>query len=477
MMLCTLALVACCADASGTPLRSSLAGMPIPSVGPLGSHPWRNDSLNIALVAAWNEYLALTPLSREYSGAISDAPPVSLDWDVGADMPIGWKNGVACRFGDQVVLTGGVYESSAVWLAKYDILPGFNLSTSPSTAPALLYDIKRKTWTPIKSPPFVPGRTQGACSDTPGAEAMFVVSGGYDKIPCDDTVKNDTACQRVCCHPGCGNQMGCTVKVTCHTQPGCRPIGGNVTRLTRSAAGEWNWAILPPLPAGAARDGGVAGLVDDEWLVVTGGSNAEEGTETATSHLNVGGLDPPDVSTAVPGYRLQLKREGGVLTAVGGWVKMAPHPSDYQTTHGVTLLVGGVLGRSWYQFGGQSVDANRTAAFNAITHVCDGVVGCSVFPHTDSDGGLFLSRDAYRYDVDTDTWTKIAMLPQAVVGGGQQAVAIDDRHLLLMGSSQQDSFRVGKSLWEHKATRAKYCESGVCCISLGHYLFVHICIR
>jgi hypothetical protein len=158
---------------------------------------------------------------------------------------------------------------------------------------------------------------------------------------------------------------------------------------------------------------------------------------------------------------------------------MAPHPLDYQTTHAVTLLVGGGLGRSWYQFGGQSVDTNRTAAYNAITHVCDGVPGCSgsAFPHTISDGGLFLSRDAYRYDVDADAWTKIAMLPQAVVGGGQQAVAIDDRHLLLMGSSQQDSFRVGKSLWEHKATRAKYCESGVCCISLGHYLFVHICIR
>ena len=91
-----------------------------------------------------------------------------------------------------------------------------------------------------------------------------------------------------------------------------------------------------------------------------------------------------------------------------------------------------------------------------ITHVCDNTPNCAQFPHYNSDGGLFAPRDAYRYDVDTDSWTAIASLPQPLQGGGQQAVAIDDRYLLLMGTSHRDSFRVGHSLWERSATRAKY---------------------
>ena len=59
------------------------------SVGPIGAHEWRNDSANIRLVKAWNDLLALSPLSREFPGAVSDTPPVALDWTVGADMPIG----------------------------------------------------------------------------------------------------------------------------------------------------------------------------------------------------------------------------------------------------------------------------------------------------------------------------------------------------------------------------------------------------
>ena len=202
-------------------------------------------------------------------------------------MPIGWKNGVACRFGDQIVVAGGLFQSSSVWLARYDSLPGFNISTFPNTAPALLYDIKLNAWSHILSPPFVPGRTQGACSTTPGAEAMFVISGGHDSIPCDYTLKNDTACEKVCCHYPCGNDPECTVKVTCHSQPGCRPIGGNVTRLTRSRTGKWNWSTLPPLPTTGPRFVGVAGLVDNEWLVLTGGSDVDPGAGwSGNEHAN-----------------------------------------------------------------------------------------------------------------------------------------------------------------------------------------------
>jgi hypothetical protein len=347
------------------------------SVGPLGVHEWRNDSANIRLVKAWNDLLALSPLSREFAGAVNDDPPVALDWAVGADMPIGWKNGVACRFGNQIVLAGGLFQSSSVWLKKYDSLPGFNLSTFPNTAPALLYNIDLNTWSHIPSPPFVPGRTQGACSTVPGAEAMFVVSGGHDSIPCDYTLKNDKACEKVCCHYPCGNNPGCTAKVSCHSQPGCRPIGGNVTRLTRDATtGEWRWSTLPSLPTYGPRFVGVAGLVDNEWLVLTGGSNMDPGAGwSGNEHAN---------GSLAPGYRLQLKLLGSppVLTPVGKWKVMAPQPLDKNAVHGMTIPVGGALGRSWYTFGGQATDLNRTMAYNEVASVCVGTPGCSDFPHT-----------------------------------------------------------------------------------------------
>ena len=69
---------------------------------------------------------------------------------------------------------------------------------------------------------------------------------------------------------------------------------------------------------------------------------------------------------------------------------------------------------------------------------------------------MYMPRLAYRYDVDTDRWTTIASLPQAMQGGGQQAVALDERYLLLMGTSHDDSFRIGKSLWHQQQERAKY---------------------
>ncbi len=66
---------------------------------------------------------------------------------------------------------------------------------------------------------------------------------------------------------------------------------------------------------------------------------------------------------------------------------------------------------------------------------------------TTTDQGLHMPRNAYRYSVDTDTWSPIASLPRPLQGGGQHAVALDDRHLLLMGSSHRESFRVGHSAY------------------------------
>ena len=71
-----------------------------------------------------------------------------------------------------------------------------------------------------------------------------------------------------------------------------------------------------------------------------------------------------------------------MLTPVGNWSTMAPQPLDQNAIHGMTLPVGGALGRSWYTFGGQAADLNRSAAYNEVANVCTGTPGCSDFPHT-----------------------------------------------------------------------------------------------
>ena len=53
------------------------------------AHPWRDDAETLRMVSAFNDYLNHKPLSEDYAGAVSDAPPVALRWSVGRDMPRG----------------------------------------------------------------------------------------------------------------------------------------------------------------------------------------------------------------------------------------------------------------------------------------------------------------------------------------------------------------------------------------------------
>ena len=55
---------------------------------------WRNDSANIALVKAWQQFQP--PFSSRYDN-VKDTPPFRVDWTVGDDIPIPWKNGYVGR--------------------------------------------------------------------------------------------------------------------------------------------------------------------------------------------------------------------------------------------------------------------------------------------------------------------------------------------------------------------------------------------
>ena len=389
---------------------------------------WRNDVANLRLVKAWDDYLAQTPLTRERSGPVSDFPPVSLNWSVGrTDIPVGLKNGVACRFGDQIVIAGGLaYNTSA---------PN---GTNRAWPWALVYNTELGTWTPLEpAPPFTAGRTQGACS----AEAMYIVSGASGWANSDVGVPKSAA---------------------------PNPIYANVLRLTRAQAGSWQWTPLPPLPI---SDGGlalgVAGVVDEEWLVVVGGQLITKAGEK--------------LDKSAPGFRLRLRSDGELLSpaAMGNWSLIAPHPLARTTAAAVRIPIGGALGRSFFYFGGMATDVNRTKAYAEFNRrqICEGfMTECPLLlgpwaGHSD-DHGLFMPRDAFRYDVDSDTWHTIADLPHPMHGGAQHAVAIDDRHLLLMGTSHDMSFRVGRSgfpavteVWTHSSPdkTAKYYNDDIVC--------------
>lgn len=52
-------------------------------------------------------------------------------------------------------------------------------------------------------------------------------------------------------------------------------------------------------------------------------------------------------------------------------------------------------------------------------------------------------RDAYRYDPLTDTWRQLRRTPFPVIAG--TALAVDSQQILLMGTSDYPTYRVGKS--------------------------------
>ena len=81
------------------------------------------------------------------------------------------------------------------------------------------------------------------------------------------------------------------------------------------------------------------------------------------------------------------------------------------TAAAVRIPIGGALGRSFFYFGGMATDVNRTKAYAEFNRrqICEGFMAeCPLLlgpwaGHSD-DHGLFMPRDAFRYDVDSDTW-------------------------------------------------------------------------
>ena len=77
---------------------------------------WRNDTANLALTAALNEYISNVPFTLTQDGSVTDSRPLHLEWDIVGDMPNAFKDGVACWMAPdssfpegEVVIAGGLW--------------------------------------------------------------------------------------------------------------------------------------------------------------------------------------------------------------------------------------------------------------------------------------------------------------------------------------------------------------------------------
>ena len=191
---------------------------------------------------------------------------------------------------------------------------------------------------------------------------------------------------------------------------GGRSSGTAVQKLSRDAQGNWKWERLPDLPAEGDSKGrwlGTADIVPGKWLFVLGG-------------IPKGRFDPAK-QEPLPALRLRLDKPGAT------WEPMAPYPAGKRR-----LIISAVIKGKLYCFGGSYSDPvmRPIQVEMAKTYKID-------VPFN----GETNYRDAYCYDPETDKWQAIRRLPFPMLAGW--GVPLQDRYILLMGSADVRSYRVG----------------------------------
>ncbi|MFN0167771.1 MAG: Kelch repeat-containing protein [Bryobacteraceae bacterium] len=194
---------------------------------------------------------------------------------------------------------------------------------------------------------------------------------------------------------------------------GGRSAGRRVAALSRDGGGAWKWEDLPMLPEkeGKGRWLAVAGIVPGKWLMLVSGHP----TGTPSEKRDV---------DALPGWRLRLDQAGAQ------WQPMAPYPGGPRALH-ASAVVRGKL----YVFGGSHPDPVMRSIFVDL-------VKAYKFFETPY-GGVPQYRDAYRYDPDADRWERLRNLPFGMSGGA--GVVLRDRYILIMGTTETRTHRVGKT--------------------------------
>jgi hypothetical protein len=192
---------------------------------------------------------------------------------------------------------------------------------------------------------------------------------------------------------------------------GGRSAARKVAKLSRLSSSEWKWTELPALPEseGSGRWLAATGVVPGKWLFLVAGHPTGSPSEIRTQ-------------PALPDWRLRLDR------SPAEWERMSPYPGGHRA-----LVIGAVARGKFYVFGGSQPDEQMRA-----THVKLSKEYQLAAPYN----GVPNYRDAYCYDPDQNQWRSIRNLPFPMISGA--SVVLNNRYVLLIGSSDTRTFRVGK---------------------------------
>lgn len=315
--------------------------------------PWRDDPANLDIVAKLNRAYTRLPFSREFEGVLDECP-VSIDWQIGPDLPVAWKGGVAGVINGRIILTGGLWMPD-----RLNLTYAFNPIDG--------------TYTPLPEPPVAPQYTQGVCD----GESLFVVGG--------------------------------------------RGSGTRVQQLRPTAGGGWEWSDLAPLPEeeGAGRWLASAAIDPGRFLYLLAGTPTGAPSEVG---------EKPQLAD----YRLALDQ------SAASWQRIAPYPGGPRS-----LTMATVVADQLYVFGGSLNDPEMRSIHVELS---------TSYGLRAPYNGVPNYRDAYRYDPVANEWRPLRRSPFPVVAG--TALPLDDRHILLMGSADTPTLRVGKTN-EHVGIRVK----------------------
>ena len=193
---------------------------------------------------------------------------------------------------------------------------------------------------------------------------------------------------------------------------GGRASGRQVWRLTRHGE-DWKWTALVPLPSSEVPGRWLAGceIVSGRWLCLVAGTPGGKPSEQR---------DDPQLQD----WKLRLDDPNAE------WEPMSPYPGGPRA-----LVTVGVAREGLYVFGG----SHPAPVLRSLALTLPGKYGIEV-PYN----GVPNYRDVYRYDPETDEWTSLRNLPFPMFSG--DAVTLDERYIMLMGSADVRTRRRGKTI-------------------------------
>ena len=220
-----------------------------------------------------------------------------------------------------------------------------------------------------------------------------------------------------------------------------RMFGRHVYKLAKDKKNTWQWEALPLLPdtMGKGRWLSTVSIIPGKWLFLI------EGRQTPV-------LDER-VERQLPSYRLRLDRPNA------SWEPMALFPG------GRRVLPQSVAVRGKVYFFGGNTDADSTSYRLMGELVTDHKIARL------QNNIIYNSREAWRYDPETDRWERIRNLPFAMHAG--QSIALENRYILIMGSSYILTERVGKTMQSDKPICTFYGDR-ILCYDIEKDIYSHV---